>query len=211
MVTRLCLDRRPSKRSPPPYWKKGQRHFFLPKPMPQAIPDLVSDMWELHRSNYVRLSAFVGLVRNHLITLSDEIEYVWKSPKGPITYLFFLLHPKDPLFYPLELHRLVDISLPIGQTHEVDSLQFNFFCITQRRCRRFIRYEVSTTGIVIQAAKIMMLIRIRAIYVGNKPITALLVGLLLLETGVHIWLIIHGEPVLHNPATTTRHTVYRDY
>ncbi|KAF9066428.1 hypothetical protein BDP27DRAFT_1010695 [Rhodocollybia butyracea] len=71
--------------------------------MPQAIPDLVSDMRESHRSNYVRLSAFTGLVWDHLITLSDEIEYVWKSPKGPITYLFFFIRYFSPLSFIVNL------------------------------------------------------------------------------------------------------------
>ncbi|KAJ3819054.1 hypothetical protein F5880DRAFT_1157534 [Lentinula raphanica] len=48
----------------------------------------------------------------------------------------------------------------------------------------------------------MMLIRIRAIYSGNKIITAILVGILLVETGVNAWLISGGEPVRHNPASS---------
>ncbi|KAJ3982209.1 hypothetical protein F5890DRAFT_402321 [Lentinula detonsa] len=48
----------------------------------------------------------------------------------------------------------------------------------------------------------MMLIRIKAIYSGNKIITSILVGILLVETGINAWLISRGEPVRHNPSSS---------
>ncbi|KAJ3800854.1 hypothetical protein GGU11DRAFT_771406, partial [Lentinula aff. detonsa] len=75
-----------------------------------------------------------------------------------------------------------------------------------RSCRHFIRYEGCTVAIAIEVVGIMMLIRIRAIYSGNKIITSILVGILLVETGINAWLISRGErEAFYLPSDITHH------
>ncbi|KAJ3973840.1 hypothetical protein EV361DRAFT_24861 [Lentinula raphanica] len=50
--------------------------------MAQTMPDSISDMTESLRTNYVGVASFTVLVWDHIITCSDEVEYVWKRPKG---------------------------------------------------------------------------------------------------------------------------------
>jgi len=47
----------------------------------------------------------------------------------------------------------------------------------------------------------MMLLRINALYPTRKWISTMLAILLVVETGINIWLISRGEPVLHNTAS----------
>ena len=55
------------------------------------------------------------------------------------------------------------------------------------------RYEGSTVAIAVEVVGLMMLIRINALYLQYKWITRSLAVILLVETGVNIWLISGGE------------------
>ena len=55
------------------------------------------------------------------------------------------------------------------------------------------RYEGSTVAIAVEVVGLMMLIRINALYLQYKWITRSLAVILLVETGVNIWLISEGE------------------
>lgn len=57
------------------------------------------------------------------------------------------------------------------------------------RCYRFVRYEGCTVALAVELVGLMMLIRISALYAEQKWITRSLGVVLLIETGVNIWLI----------------------
>ncbi|CDO76088.1 hypothetical protein BN946_scf184649.g14 [Trametes cinnabarina] len=59
----------------------------------------VKEADELRTTFYVGIASFTALVWDHIITLGDEVEYIWKRKKGPLIWLFFLLTslPYGPL------------------------------------------------------------------------------------------------------------------
>lgn len=57
-------------------------------------------------------------------------------------------------------------------------------------CRHFVRYEGFTVAFAVEMVGLMMLLRINALYGKKKWIVQGLGALLLIETGVNIWLII---------------------
>jgi len=131
----------------------------------------------------VGFASFTILVWDHVITFSDEVEYIWKGKKGPIIYLFLLNRYFTPLGFMVNLYAYLSPSW------------------TVERCRHFIRYEGCTVAIAVEVVGIMMFLRINALYPTRKWISALLAILLVVETGINIWLISRGEPVLHNTAS----------
>ncbi|KAJ7202863.1 hypothetical protein GGX14DRAFT_699113 [Mycena pura] len=151
--------------------------------MPQPVPTILADVSDTTRTNFVGFASFTILVWDHVITFSDEVEYIWKGKKGPIIYLFLLNRYFTPLGFIVNLYAYLSPSW------------------TVERCRHFIRYEGCTVAIAVEVVGIMMLLRINALYPTRKWISTMLAILLVVETGINIWLISRGEPVLHNTAS----------
>ncbi|KAJ6584611.1 hypothetical protein B0H19DRAFT_1249567 [Mycena capillaripes] len=167
--------------------------------MSQSVPPVLDDISDTIRTNFVGFASFTILVWDHVLTFSDEVEYIWKGKKGPIIYLFIFNRYFTPLGF--------IINLFVGQWRyeRIPVLTgFNGVLIISssiQRCTRFIRYEGCTVAIAVEVVGLMMLLRINALYPTQRWITALLGLLLVVETGINIWLISRGEPVLHNRAS----------
>ncbi|KAJ7602194.1 hypothetical protein DFH06DRAFT_1398668 [Mycena polygramma] len=167
--------------------------------MSQSIPTVFDDVSDTIRTNFVGFASFSILVWDHAITFDDEVELIWKGKKGPIIYLFIINRYFTPLGFmhtfrqPGQL-RYASISVLTG------SNDISIIFLLQR-CTHFIRYEGCTVAIAVEMVGAMMLLRINALYPTRKWITAMLAFLLVVETGINIWLISRGEPVLHNRAS----------
>ncbi|TBU48531.1 hypothetical protein BD309DRAFT_911636 [Dichomitus squalens] len=141
---------------------------------------VISEVAELTTTFYVGVASFTVLVWDHLVTLSDEIEYVWKRKKSALIYLFFLNRYMTPLGFCVNL--------------------FAYFSsyFTPERCQHFVRYEGTMTLMGINVTALMMLLRIYAIYEGRKLVVALVAAVFLCELGVNAWLLSHGIAVRHS-------------
>jgi len=64
-------------------------------------------------------------------------------------------------------------------------------------CKKFVRYEGSCTIIAVEVVALMMFMRIKALYEGQRKIIGLVASILVLETAVNAWLMTHGEAVEH--------------
>ncbi|KAJ7903809.1 hypothetical protein B0H14DRAFT_3421985 [Mycena olivaceomarginata] len=152
--------------------------------MSQTVPPVLDDISDTIRTNFVGFASFTILVWDHVITFSDEVEYIWKGKKGPIIYLFIFNRYFTPLGFIINLYAYLSPSWTV---------------------ERFVIYipaphqypEVSNLPDV-RASFAMRDARINALYPRQKWITALLGVLLIVETGINAWLISRGEPVLHN-------------
>ncbi|KAF8148187.1 hypothetical protein B0H34DRAFT_737244 [Crassisporium funariophilum] len=150
--------------------------------MPQSIPDIIPDISDTVRTNYVGFASFVVLIWDHLDTFADEVEYVWKGKrKGFFIYLFLFNRYFTPLGFILNLYAYLS---PVW---------------TLERCAHFVRYEGCTVAIAVEVVGVMMLMRVHALYPNHKWITRGLGLILILETVMNVWLISRGEPVIHNP------------
>ncbi|KAH9854767.1 hypothetical protein C2E23DRAFT_725762 [Lenzites betulinus] len=143
---------------------------------PDEYATVVKESSELQTTFYVGIASFTVLIWDHLITLPDEIEYVWKRHKSPLIYLFFLNRYLTPLGFIVNLFG--------ASTHERS--------LSIRRCNHFVRYEGSMTVIGINVAALMMLLRIYAMYERNKLIVGFVTALFIVELGVNAWLLTNG-------------------
>ncbi|KAI0768911.1 hypothetical protein BC629DRAFT_1292490, partial [Irpex lacteus] len=134
---------------------------------------------------YVAFVGFTILIWDHMITFSDEVEYIWRGSKGLLTYLFLLNRYLTPLLFIVNLFGTKSAYL------------------SPRSCRRFIRYEGSATVIGINITMLMMLIRVSALYDRRPLIVGFLIICLGFELGVQAWLLTHGVPVLHDSSVHT--------
>ncbi|KAJ6536576.1 hypothetical protein DFH09DRAFT_1283784 [Mycena vulgaris] len=151
--------------------------------MSQSVPNVIEDISDTIRTNFVGFASFTILVWDHALTFSDEVEYIWKGKKGPIIYLFLLNRYFTPLGFMINLYAYLSPSW------------------TVERCTHFIRYEGCTVAIAVEVVGLMMLLRISALYPRHRWISWILAVLLIVETCINIWLISRGEPVLHNRAS----------
>jgi len=119
------------------------------------------------------------LLYDHLLSLSDEIEYVWKGKKGPLVYLFFVNRYVTPLGFMINL--LAYFS-PLWSTE---------------LCSQFIPYEGSMTMVGITIAAIMMLIRVYAMYCRTMAVVWVVFVLLVVQVSVNAWLLTKATAVQH--------------
>ncbi|PIL22618.1 hypothetical protein GSI_15308 [Ganoderma sinense ZZ0214-1] len=150
--------------------------------MKEAAESIIQEVAELRITAYVGLASYTVLVYDHLLTLDDEIKYIWKKKKGsPLIWLFFLNRYMTPLAF-------------IGNLCAYLSGTF-----TYEKCTHYVRYEGATTMIGINIASLMMLLRIYAMYETQKFIVAFVAIIFCLEFGTNAWLLSHGIAVHHSP------------
>ncbi|KAJ6511926.1 hypothetical protein C8R47DRAFT_1291422 [Mycena vitilis] len=176
--------------------------------MSQSIPTVFDDVSDTIRTNFVGFASFSLLVWDHAITFDDEVELIWKGKKGPIIYLFIINRYFTPLGFMVNLFAYLSPTWTVEVRINIrpDRLKWHVHHSrppepTVLRCTHFIRYEGCTVAIAVEMVGLMMLLRINALYPRRKWITGMLAFLLLVETGINIWLISRGEPVLHNRAS----------
>jgi len=138
-----------------------------------------SDVLSIHDTNMVAFVGFTVLIWDHLITVVDEVELVWRRDKGLVYYLFLLNRYLTPLGF---IVNLVAFLLPAWGTET---------------CQRFVKYEGAMTTVGIQVAGLMMFLRVRALYNKKKAVVWSVMLVFLVWVGVNAWLLAHGQAVPH--------------
>lgn len=138
------------------------------------------DQTDIQSTILVGFMGYTVLVYDHMISFTDEVEYIWSKPKGMLEYLFILNRYLIPLGFTLNLFAY------LWPDWNVD------------RCGHFVRYEGSLTVIGINVVALMMLLRIKKLYNRNKYIIGVLGTILAIEFAVNAWLLSNGQPVQHN-------------
>ncbi|KAI1790138.1 hypothetical protein LXA43DRAFT_522046 [Ganoderma leucocontextum] len=141
-----------------------------------------SEEFELRTTFYVGVASYTVLIYDHLLTLGDEIKYIWRKKKrGPLIWLFFLNRYMTPLAF-------------LGNLIAYFSGTFD-----HEKCMHFVQYEGATTMIGINIASLMMLLRIYAMYSKRPYVVAFVAVIFCLEFGTNAWLVSHGIAVNHSP------------
>jgi len=131
----------------------------------------------------VGLVSYTVLIYEHIITFDDEVELVWKRKKGPIIYLFLMLRYLVPIAFIVNLYAYFSpVWSPV-------------------MCAHFVRYEGVMHAFEIYIVGLMMMLRVKALYPGNKWIPWLLSFYVAIEASVTSYLLVHGIPVIHNPSS----------
>ncbi|KAG2357702.1 hypothetical protein BDR07DRAFT_1419473 [Suillus spraguei] len=137
-------------------------------------------MNETMQAIYVGFVGFTILIWDHLVTIGDEVELIWKGRKGirewhrQYGYDLLKLHVYSQNRYLTPLGFIINLvayNLP-SWSH-----------------KHFVRYEGALTAIGIEIVGIMMLLRVVAMYKYQRAIILLAVLLLLAWTGVTAWLL----------------------
>ncbi|KAJ7037766.1 hypothetical protein C8F04DRAFT_952229 [Mycena alexandri] len=157
-------------------------------------------------SQYVGFAAFTILIWDHIDTFTAEVEYIWKSRKGIIAYLFLLVKPVldatwvhgQPLRYTVYAPCLSSSLTPSPLSILVARME------RPGICKHFIRFEGAMTVIGIHVVAIMMLLRIRALYSTQRIVVGCVFLLFMIMFVVNAWLLTRGQPVAHNPLSGVR-------
>ncbi|KAH9986928.1 hypothetical protein BJV74DRAFT_749465, partial [Russula compacta] len=130
---------------------------------------------------YVGVAAFTVLVWDHVITFSDEVEYIWKGRKGLATYLFFLNRYLIPLSFIINLWAYNRKSWSLHVSHLQPVL-----------CSHFVRYEGSMAMIAVTVVALIMFLRVRALYAQCLSVQVFILSILFTFIGVNSWLLTRG-------------------
>jgi len=149
----------------------------------QLSPQTIQDVTYLYATNYFGFASYTVLVWDHAITFVDEVQYIWKGRKKTtlIIILFFINRYLTPLNFILNLFAYLS---PVW---------------TPSRCAHFVRYEGATIVVALGLTALMMMIRVTAIYSGNRLILGLLVTIFVFEFGIMAWLLSGAHAVMHDP------------
>jgi hypothetical protein len=127
----------------------------------------------------VGVASFTALVWDHIITFSDEVEYVWKGAKGWGVYLFLVNRYLIPLSFMVNLWAYFRTDW------------------SKQSCYNFVRYEGSMTMIGISIVFLMMMLRIRALYARIFSIQAIVFAIFTIFVSVNAYVLTHAGPVDH--------------
>jgi len=137
---------------------------------PPALLPLFQNLRQIQIGKYFFLAAYTILLYDHLLTLPEEIQTVWKKKKTFPLYLFILVR----------YYALLSVSV----------VAFGFFSteITRSRCGHWMLFlPLGITVPLTLFPGILMLIRVYAIYNRNKIILYGLSASLLLQTIAGLW------------------------
>jgi len=138
-----------------------------------------SSIRDINSTNYLGTASMALLLYDHLLTLDDEIQYIWRRRLSLITYLFLINRYLTPLGF------------------IVNMLAYLSPLFTPEVCVHFVRYEGAFTTVSVGIAASMMIIRVYAVYGENKGILALLALVLSAQVGVQAWLLSGAQAVPH--------------
>ncbi|TCD59887.1 hypothetical protein EIP91_011254, partial [Steccherinum ochraceum] len=71
--------------------------------MANDVLPLPTDLAQTRVTVYMGFVSFMILVWDHIITLGDEVEYIWMGRKGPIVWLFFINRYLSPFGFIINL------------------------------------------------------------------------------------------------------------
>ncbi|KAF8973278.1 hypothetical protein BDZ97DRAFT_673996 [Flammula alnicola] len=142
----------------------------MPLPVPVAFAHLLGN-YEFHTSNYVML------VYDHMLTFGEEVEKMWSRPFTLPTLLFYLNRYVTHMQY-------IVIQVAFHET---------------TWCRRYVKFAGASTASLVAVAELIMILRVYALYMGNKYILAFLLALLSGQVIVSGWAVHNGMQVPQPP------------
>ncbi|KAG9000511.1 hypothetical protein FRB94_005399 [Tulasnella sp. JGI-2019a] len=77
-----------------------------------ALSLLVSD---LQTSRYITAAGFAILIHDHLITLSDEVELIWRNPLSNVSVLFLINRYVVPAIIVVDLYEAAGFARNMPQ------------------------------------------------------------------------------------------------
>ncbi|EDR13649.1 uncharacterized protein LACBIDRAFT_292466 [Laccaria bicolor S238N-H82] len=155
----------------------------------QIPPDVIDDVSEQIRTNYMGFASFTILIWDHVDTFTAEgrrLSTYGKDGKDPVVRIPTEMGiPEGPVIPE-------SISDTFGRIFHPSGKQI---------CNHFIRFEGSMTVIGINIVAMMMLLRVKALYHRHYWVIGTVVFLWLFQLCMNSWLLTRGEAVVHNKAS----------
>ncbi|KAF7782902.1 hypothetical protein Agabi119p4_2278 [Agaricus bisporus var. burnettii] len=128
-------------------------------------PIVTSAALHLLAGKYFQIAAFVMLAYDHLITLGQEVERIWKRPKSAAS-LLFLLNRYATLIQFIIIVVVGEASRMYLHTNcsTIASLASCF------SCDKYVLFEGICTVALVAVGQVIMILRVVAIYRGSKRI-----------------------------------------
>jgi len=120
---------------------------------------------DLQASRYASLAASAIIVYDHLITLDQEIEFIWKSRCSVVKYLFFL-------------NRYYILSCVVFNNYVLFTTS-----LTDSLCLRWFQWQGWTGLSACMIAEVILQMRLYALYLGNKKILAFMIICFVVSSG----------------------------
>ncbi|EJD42823.1 hypothetical protein AURDEDRAFT_168067 [Auricularia subglabra TFB-10046 SS5] len=154
-----------------------------------TLQDVEGEAYGLFATNAVGVAGFTMLVWDHIITLDDEVNVIWKRPQGrkngPLIYIFLILRYFAPLAYTVQLCSY--FFPPSIWTPEV--------------CDHYVAFEGAIIVVVLGLVALLMMIRVCAMYARSWKVLAILGSLFILQFTIQGWLQTRTHPVHHHFST----------
>lgn len=124
-----------------------------PSPDAQA---LATAALHLTAGKYFQVAAFVMLVYDHILTLPDEVERIWKQKWSGATILFLINRYVTPLQFIIIIDAFQDPRWK------------------KSACDRFVAFEGTSTVALVAVCEMIMMLRVYALYGRSRLILAFL-------------------------------------
>ncbi|KDR65885.1 hypothetical protein GALMADRAFT_260088 [Galerina marginata CBS 339.88] len=131
---------------------------------------LLDDLWNIQGTHYARIGSNTIILYDHLITLHDEVELIWKAKWSLVTILFLM-------------NRYYVLAAIFFDLYMVFSPN-----ITDKMCTRYFHWEGWTGLIAAMLAQGTLQIRIYALYSLNKKILALMLICYFAFSAISAWI-----------------------
>ncbi|KAF9456970.1 hypothetical protein BDZ94DRAFT_1314628 [Collybia nuda] len=135
--------------------------------------EILAALHSLQLLHYLVLSSFVVLVYDHILTIKDEVQYVWKHRWTPFSILFLV----NRYFALPTITAYLWLTLGFGQ----DGGE-NLAVVTFGGSKRTHEILTALSPVVMLIAEAILALRVHAIYRTSKPI----LGLVLLVWVTHL-------------------------
>ncbi|KLO11789.1 hypothetical protein SCHPADRAFT_891320 [Schizopora paradoxa] len=159
--------------------------------MIKGIPVSVSSTNSISEENlrFMFIQAYIGfacytiLIYDILLTLSDEIRYMWQWRKGLYPYLIFLNRYIPPFAFMVQL---ISYQSPSFTPSRFALMDFKV-------CMHFVRYEGAIHCIIVSNAGLIMMIRTVLLYGKNRWVAGILGILWSLQIGTLAFFLSGGQ------------------
>ncbi|KDR81219.1 hypothetical protein GALMADRAFT_241762 [Galerina marginata CBS 339.88] len=138
---------------------------------PSSKHPSVSGLFDLQGTHYARIASNAMFLYDHLITVNDEVELIWKAKWSFVTILFLM-----------------------NRYYVLAAVFFNLYVffspnITDTICTRYSHWEAWSGLVVFMPAHGILQIRIYALYSLNKKILALMLVFYITSSSVSAWIL----------------------
>ncbi|OBZ76063.1 hypothetical protein A0H81_03315 [Grifola frondosa] len=151
------------------YIKNRTRWFSSVSCVPLSIPVVpgLLPSYKIRDTSYASVAASVFLAWDMLINIADEVEYIWRRPKGKMTWMYaFIRH----------MPILAQRTLIVTNTSNSTGVHFS-----STGCLGWLSYQAAVMEVVTLAVEIVLITRVYALYNCNKIMLTAISTLFVLE------------------------------